>query len=266
MEAAKEVATRVTFAGAIIAVVYFPILSLQGTEGKMFKPLANTVVFALVRALILTLTLIPALRSLLLSGEALEGRNAVMYLVSRVYRPVLNLAIRARGVVVVGAAAIFVLSALLFTPPGFEFVPQLDEGPIPIQPVRLRTVTPAETVPLVTAVERVIKPIPGVSTVFSRSGTAEVATEPMPLSLADGYIVLKPRSQWRPALTTQRLIDEMEDRLKEAPNQGYGCTHPIQMRFSELIAGVKADIGIKVFGEDLAPLPFEAHSVGRRDR
>jgi cobalt-zinc-cadmium resistance protein CzcA len=260
-DAAKEVATPVAFAVTIITVVYLPILSLEGTEGKMFKPMAFTVVFALIGALVLTLTLVPAMCSLLLSGNTREGRNIVMDTLTRLYRPILQFALRARWAVVGAAIGLVILSGLLLTRLGSEFVPQLDEGSILIQPVRLRTVSPEETVKLVTAMERAIKRIPEVVTVYSRSGTAEVATDPMPLSLTDGYILLKPRSQWRPGMTKQKLIDEIQDRVKDVPGQGYGFTQPIQMRFSELVAGVKADIGIKVFGEDLDTLKQKADEI-----
>lgn len=260
-EAAKEVATPVAFAVSIITVVYLPILALEGIEGKMFKPMAWTVVFALIGALLLTLTLVPALCSLFLSGRAVEKRNPIMELVSRLYQPVLRSAIRFRWIVVAGALGILAVAGVVFMRLGSEFIPQLDEGSILVQPVRLRTVSPEETVRLVTAMEKVIKTLPEVITVYSRSGTAEVATDPMPLSLTDGYIILKPRDQWRSGLTKQKLIEEIEEKLQAVPGQGYGFTQPIQMRFSELIAGVKADIGIKVFGEDLDVLRQKADQI-----
>ena len=260
-ESAREVAKPVTFAVSIITVVYLPILALEGTEGKMFKPMAYTVVFALIGALTLTLTLVPALCSLFLSGDTREGRNIVMEFLSGVYRPVLNFALKHRGIVAGGAIGILLLSGLLFTRLGSEFIPQLDEGTIVIQPVRLRTVGAGATTRLVTAMERVIKPIPEVITIFSRSGTQEVATDPMPMSLTDSFIMLKPHEQWRPGMTKEKLIAEVEDKVKDVPGQGYGFTQPIQMRFSELIAGVKSDIGIKVFGEDLTILKQKADAI-----
>lgn len=260
-EAAREVARPVTFAVLIITVVYLPILALEGTEGKMFKPMAYTVVFALVGALILTLTLIPALCSMFLSRDTRERRNYVMEFLSRLYRPTLNFALKARWVVVGGAVGLLALSGLLFTRLGAEFIPQLDEGSLVVQPVRLRTVGTGETIKLVTAMEKVIKTVPEVTTVFSRSGTPEVATDPMPLSLTDSFIMLKPRDQWRRGLTKEQLIEEIEKKVQAVPGQSYGFTQPIQMRFSELIAGVKADIGIKVFGEDLDTLKRKADEI-----
>ena len=263
---AREVAQPVTFAVSIITVVYLPILALEGTEGKMFRPMAYTVVFALIGALLLTLTLVPALCSLLLSGNTREGRNYLMEFLSRVYRPALNWAIRARYVVASGAVALLVLAGLIFGRLGSEFIPQLDEGSIVIQPIRIRTAGETETVRLVTAMERTLKTIPEVTTVFSRSGTPEVASDPMPMSLTDSFVMLKPRSQWRPGMTKPKLIAEMEEKLKSVPGQGYAFSQPIQLRFSELVAGVKADIGIKVFGENLDVLKQKADAIARTVR
>lgn len=260
-EAAREVAQPVTFAVSIITVVYLPILALEGTEGKMFRPMAFTVVFALLGALVLTLTLVPALCATVLSGDTREGRNVVMDRLSRLYRPALDFALRARGPVLGGALLILLAAGLIFTRLGSEFIPQLDEGSLMVQPIRIRTASEGETVRLVTAVERALRTIPEVTTAFSRSGTPEVATDPMPMSLTDTFVMLKPRAQWRRGLTKEALIEEMETKLKAVPGQAYSFTQPIQMRFAELVAGVKADIGIKVFGEDLATLRRTAEEV-----
>ncbi|CAN5480724.1 CusA/CzcA family heavy metal efflux RND transporter [soil metagenome] len=260
-QASLEVAKPTAFAVSIIAVAYLPILSLEGTEGKMFRPMAFTVVFALLGALVLTLTLVPALASLVLSGDTREGKSPVMAFFDRIYRPVLDLALRQRAVIVVGATCLLVASGFIFTRLGSEFIPTLDEGSIVIQPVRLRTVDAEQTVALVTAMEKKLLEIPEVTTVFSRSGTPEIATDPMPLSLSDSFIMLKPQSQWRPGLDKEKLLAELEDKANEVPGQGYGFTQPIEMRFSELISGVKADIGIKVFGEDLDVLLKKADEI-----
>lgn len=260
-EAAREVATPVTFSVLIITVVYLPILALEGTEGKMFQPMAYTVVFALLGALLLTLTLTPALCSMFLSGDTREKRNLIMEGFSRLYRPTLNFALRARLPIILGAFAVLVGAGLLFSRLGSEFIPQLDEGSLVIQPVRLRTVGVGETVKLVTAMERAIGTVPEVTTVFSRSGTSEVATDPMPISLSDSYIMLKPRAQWRAGLTKEKLIADIQKQAETVPGQGYGFSQPIQLRFAELVSGVKADIGIKVFGEDLDTLKQKADEI-----
>ena len=260
-ESAREVAKPTAFAVTIITVVYLPILALEGTEGKMFKPMAFTVVFALIGALLLTMTLVPVLASMFLSGDTKEGNNPVMSLFSRIYAPALSFSLRARGVVIGGALVLLAVSGLVFSRLGSEFVPQLDEGSIVIQPVRVRTVDAEQTVKLVTAFERKVLEVPEVLTVFSRSGTPEVATDPMPLSLTDSFIMLKPRDQWRKGLTKEGLVEELEAKVAEVPGQGYNFSQPIQMRFSELVSGVKADVGIKVFGEDLKELKSKADEI-----
>lgn len=259
--ASREVAKPTAFAVSIIAVVYLPILALEGTEGKMFKPMAFTVVFALAGALALTLTLIPALAGMVLSGDTKEGRNPLMAFLERIYGRILDAALRLRAVVVAGAIALLIGAVALFGGLGSEFIPTLDEGDIVVQPIRLRTVDAANTVRMVTAAEQKIREVPEVLTVFSRSGTPEVATDPMPLSLTDSFVMLKERKDWRPGMTKESIRKEIEKKLDDVPGQGYNFSQPIQMRFSELVSGVKADIGIKVFGEDLNVLKRTAEEI-----
>jgi cobalt-zinc-cadmium resistance protein CzcA len=260
-ESSREVAKPTAFAVSIITVVYLPILALEGTEGKMFKPMAFTVVFALIGALFLTLTLIPALASMFLSGNPREGKNPVMSFFSKAYQPVLTFALKARLVTLAGATTLLAISGWLFTTLGSEFIPTLDEGDLVVQPIRIRTVNAEETIRLVTAAERKVREVPEVITMFSRSGTPEVATDPMPLSLTDSFIMLKERDQWRPGMTKEKIREEIEEKLNEVPGQGYNFSQPIEMRFSELVSGVKADVGIKVFGEDLDMLKQKADEI-----
>ena len=260
-ESCREVAKPTAFAVTIITVVYLPILALEGTEGKMFKPMAFTVVFALIGALILTMTLVPVLASMILSGDTKEGRNPIMEFLGRLYTSVLAFILRARGLVIVGAVVFLLFSGFLFTRLGSEFIPQLDEGSLVIQPVRVRTVDAEQTVKLVTAFEKKVLEVPEVTTVFSRSGTPEVATDPMPLSLTDSFVMLKPRDKWRPGMTKEKLIQELTEKVNEVPGQGYNFSQPIQMRFAELVSGVKADIGIKIFGENLRELKDKADEI-----
>lgn len=260
-ESSKEVAKPTAFAVTIITVVYLPILALEGTEGKMFKPMAFTVVFALIGALVLTLTLVPVLASLFLSGDTKEGRNKIMGFFSSIYAPALDFALRKKAIVFGSALALLAISVFVLSKLGSEFIPQLDEGSLVIQSVRVRTVDAEKTVELVTAFEKKVLEVPEVVTVFSRSGTPEIASDPMPLSLTDSFLMLKPRDQWRPGLTKEELIKELEEKASEVPGQGYSFTQPIQMRFSELVSGVKADIGIKVFGEDLDELKQRADEI-----
>ncbi|MBS0162623.1 MAG: efflux RND transporter permease subunit [Nitrospira sp.] len=262
-EASREVARPVLFSVLIITVVYLPIIALEGTEGKTFKPMAYTVVLALLGALLLTMTLVPALAGMFLSRNTVEKHNPVMDLLGRLYKPALNWALRARVPLVAGSFALLAGAGLMFGKLGSEFIPTLDEGSLLVQPVRLRTVGVEETVKLVTAMEKKIKEVPEVVTVFSRSGTPEVASDPMPLSLTDSFIMLKPSDKWRAGMTKEKLREEIESKANEVPGQGYGFSQPIQMRFSELISGVKADIGIKVFGEDLDVLKAKADEIAK---
>lgn len=257
----REVAKPTAFAVTIITVVYLPILALEGTEGKMFKPMAFTVVFALIGALILTMTLIPVLASMFMSGDTKEGRNPIMEFLSRIYRFALGFALRQRAVTVGVAVGLLVLSGILFTKLGSEFIPQLDEGSLVIQPVRVRTVDAEQTVKLVTAFEKKVLEVPEVVTIFSRSGTPEVATDPMPLSLTDSFVMLQPREKWRAGMTKEKLVEELTEKVNTVPGQGYNFSQPIQMRFAELVSGVKADIGIKIFGEDLRELKAKADEI-----
>lgn len=260
-EASREVAKPTAFAVSIITVVYLPILALEGTEGKMFRPMAFTVVFALIGALVLTLTLIPALASMFLSGDTKEGHNFLMSFLDRVYKRVLGFALKARVAIVAGAAVLLAVSFSMFGSLGSEFIPTLDEGDMIVQPIRIRTVNAEETVRMVTAAEKKALEVPEVITMFSRSGTPEVASDPMPLSLTDSFIMLKERDQWRPGMTKEKIRQELEAKLEEVPGQGYNFSQPIQMRFAELVSGVKADIGIKVFGEDLDVLKAKADEI-----
>lgn len=260
-ESSREVAKPTAFAVSIITVVYLPILALEGTEGKMFKPMAFTVVFALIGALILTLTLIPALASLFMSGNTREGKNPIMGFFNALYRPALSFAMKAKIVAVAGAGALLVLAGMLFTSLGQEFIPTLDEGDLVVQPIRIRTVDAEETVRLVTAAEKKALEVPEVITMFSRSGTPEIASDPMPLSLTDSFIMLKPRHEWRKGMTKEKIRAEIQEKLEEVPGQGYNFSQPIQMRFAELVSGVKADVGIKIFGEDLKVLADKAAEI-----
>jgi cobalt-zinc-cadmium resistance protein CzcA len=260
-EASREVAKPTAFAVSIITVVYLPILALEGTEGKMFRPMAFTVVFALLGALALTLTLVPALASTVLSGDTREGRNRTMAFLDRGYRKGLDFALRRRGFAIGGALALVVGTFALFGRLGSEFIPTLDEGDLVVQPIRVRTANAEETVRMVTAAERKALEVPEVLTMFSRSGTPEVASDPMPLSLTDSFVMLKERSEWRPGMTKEKIRAELERKLEEVPGQGYNFSQPIQMRFAELVSGVKADIGIKVFGDDLGKLKAKADEI-----
>ncbi len=252
---AREVGTPITFGVAIIIIVYLPIMTLTGIEGKMFRPMAYTVALALFGALLLSLTLIPALCALGLSGDTREKNNWFMRGAQRLYTPALDWALGHRAVVATVGALFFAGCMALFPLLGSEFIPELDEGAIAIAPTRLTGVSVDYSVTLVTQAERVVKSFPEVKDVFTRLGTAEVATDPMPPSQGDMLITLKDRRDWRPGITKPGLIQAMEARLnREVPGQGYAFSQPIQLRTAELVSGVKADLAVKVFGEDMGTL------------
>ncbi|MGE3127670.1 MAG: efflux RND transporter permease subunit [Fimbriimonadaceae bacterium] len=260
-QATSEVRKVTQFGEMIIIATFIPILALEGVEGKMFKPMAMVFILALVGALILSLTLIPTLCSLFLSRDTQERHSRLLGFFEKLYAPALQFSLQRKKLVVGSAAVLLVACGLLFTRLGSEFVPKLDEGSLVIQPVRVRTVDMEQTVKLVNAYERKALEVPEVLSVVTRTGTPEIATDPMPLSLSDSFLTLKPRSKWRKGLTKEKLIAELEAKIKQVPGQGYNFSQPIELRFAEIVSGVKADVGIKVFGEDLAELKRKADEI-----
>ncbi|MCW5936995.1 MAG: efflux RND transporter permease subunit [Fimbriimonadaceae bacterium] len=261
--ATSEVRKVTQFGEMIIIATFVPILALEGTEGKMFRPMALVFILALVGALVLSLTLVPTLCSLFLSRDTQERHSPVLRFASRLYQPTLGFALKRQGLVIGVALALLALAAGFFTRLGSEFIPQLDEGALVIQPVRLRSVGLEQTLDLVTKYERKVREVPEVETVFSRTGTPEIATDPMPISITDSFVMLKPRKEWRPGMTKERLLAELQEKAEQVPGQGYSFTQPIELRFSEIVSGVKADVGIKVFGDDLAELKRQADRIAQ---
>ncbi len=260
-EAATEVIRPVVFAVLIIILVYFPILSLTGVEGKMFRPMAITVIFALVGSLVLAMTLMPVLASLFLR-ESQEKDTWIMRKVRQIYEPSLGWAMRNTKKVAAVAFGLFFISVVLFLFIGREFIPRLDEGDILLQPVRLPSISLSESLTTATRIERVVKQFPEVKTVVTRTGTAEIATDVMGMESGDMFVILKPRSEWKHNKTRDELIAEMNEELeKEVPGVGFSFTQPIEMRFNELIAGVRSDIAVKIFGDDLTMLHEKGEQV-----
>jgi len=258
----REVGAPLTFGVAIIILVYLPIMTLTGIEGKMFRPMAYTVALALGGALLLSLTLIPALCAMGLSGNTKEKDNWFMRGAERLYGPLLAWALARRRLVAASSALFFLACAALFPLLGSEFIPRLDEGAISITPTRVAGVSVDQSVKIIAPAERVILSFPEVRDVYDRLGTAEVANDPMPPSSGDCLITLKDRGQWPRGMTKERLVADMAERLdKEAPGQGYSFSQPIEDRTSELIAGVKADVALKVFGPDTRTLAGLGHRL-----
>lgn len=260
-QATSEVRKVTQFGEMIIIATFIPILALEGVEGKMFRPMALVFILALVGALILSLTLIPTLCSLFLSRDTQEKHSRLLGFFERLYAPTLAFALKRRAWVIGAASVLLVACGFLFTRIGSEFVPKLDEGSLVIQPIRVRTVDMEQTIKLVTAYEKKVLEVPEVLTVVTRTGTPEIATDPMPLSLSDSFLTLKPKAQWRPGMTKEKLIAELQSKIQQVPGQGYNFSQPIELRFAEIVSGVKADVGIKVFGENLGELKAKADEI-----
>ncbi len=261
-EATLEVIKPSVFGVFIILIVYVPIFALSGVEGKMFHPMAFTVILALLSALILSLTVVPASIALFVRGPIDEKENRVMLWLRQVYTPALHFVLQHRWPVVTFAIALVLLASLQVTRLGTEFLPSLDEGDIALHALRIPGTSLSQAVEMQTTLEARLREFPEVSHVFTKIGTAEIATDPMPPSVADTFIILKPRESWPdPRKPKTRLITEMETAAKKIPGNRYEFTQPIQMRFNELIAGVRSDLAVKVYGDDLDTLVELAEQI-----
>ncbi len=255
LEAGREVLRPIVFAVGIIIIVYLPILTLQGVEGKMFRPMALTVVFALAGSLVLSFTLMPVLASFFLRRGVKEEDTWLVRNAKRVYRPLLARSMRRPGVTAGVAAGLFAMSALVALFLGAEFIPRLDEGAIALQAWRLPSVSLEESVRNTTMIEKVLRRFPEVVTVVSRTGRAEIATDPMGAETSDVYVILKPHEEWETASTRDGLIEAFNTALTErVPGTVFSYSQPIELRVQELIAGVRSDVAITIFGEDLDTL------------
>jgi cobalt-zinc-cadmium resistance protein CzcA len=257
-----EVGRPLVFGVSIIIIVYLPILTLQGTEGKMFKPMAYTVVFALIGALFLTLTYVPVVSTFLFKkGKVSEKESPVIKFLKPAYHKTLLFALKHKLIVVTSAAAIFIASLLLFTRLGGEFIPTLDEGDLLIELRRLPSISLTESIHTSQMLEAELKSIPEVINVVSRTGRPEIATDPMSIYQSDVYIKMKPREEWKTAETKDEMIEKLTEVMARIPGIGGGFSQPIEMRFNELIAGVRSDVGVKIYGEDLDTLARIANDV-----
>ncbi|MBI5368012.1 MAG: CusA/CzcA family heavy metal efflux RND transporter [Planctomycetes bacterium] len=260
-EAAKEVRKPTVFGSLIIMIVYLPILTLIGIEGKMFRPMAFTVLGALFGAMVLSLTFIPAAVALFITGRVAEQENLLLRAMKRLYVPALGLALRVKSLVLLAACLLIAGSVLLAGRMGSEFLPSLDEGDMLVHGLRIPGTSLSQAIDMQNVLEQKIKEIPEVDYVFAKIGTAEIATDPMPPSVADIYVMMKPRSQWPDPLRPKAdLVRHMEEELRRVPGTNYEFIQPIQMRFNELIAGIRSDVAVKVFGDDMA----ELEATGKR--
>ncbi len=260
--ASHEVRRATAFGETIIIMVYVPILALAGVEGKLFHPMALTVIFALTAAFILSLTFVPAMVALLVRGKISEGENFLMCTARRVYAPVLDFALRRRVAVAIAALVLLIGTGLGFARMGQVFIPQLDEGDIAMHAMRIPSTGIEQSTRMQLHVENAVKTMPEVEVVFSKTGTADIATDPMPPSVSDTFIIFKPRDQWPdPKLSKQTLLDKLRAAIAGQNGHRWEITQPIEMRFHEMIAGVRGDVAVKVFGDDPVALRATAERV-----
>jgi len=253
--ATREVLVPSAVTVVVVALVNVPIFALTGVEGKMFQPMAFTVVTALLGALLFSATFVPAAIALFVSGRIEEKEGRVMAAAHRLYEPVLAFAFRRSGAVIVGAVVITVGAGLLATRLGTEFVPSLDEGDIAMHALRVPGTGLDQAIGMQGHLERRLREFPEVERIFGKLGTAEVATDPMPPSVADTFIMLKPRDEWPDSSKSKsQLVAELEEAAESVPGNNYEFTQPIQMRFNELISGVRSDVAVKLFGDDFETL------------
>ena len=261
-DATAEVIKPALFGVLIITIVYFPIFALDGIEGKMFHPMAFTVVMALTAALLLSLTFVPAAVALFVRGRVQERESLVMRGARRLYAPALDLAMRFRAAFVLGALVLVLGCGLLATRLGAEFIPTLDEGDIALHALRIPGTSLTQAVGMQMALETRIRQFPEFERVFAKIGTPDVATDPMPPSVADTFIMVKDRADWPdPGKPKAQLLAELQEAVEAVPGNNYEFTQPIEMRFNELISGVRADVAVKVFGDDLDELLVAAQGI-----
>lgn len=262
-EASQEVRKPMLFGELIIIIVYLPILTLTGVEGKMFTPMALTVLLALTGALILSFTFVPAAVTVFLSGKQSHKENLLSRWAKAIYRPIIMFAVRRRILVVTTAIVLVVVSALAATRMGREFVPSLDEGDIAIHTLRIPETSLSQAIELQSIVSKtILENFPQVETITGRIGTSEIATEPHPPSIGDKTIILKPRSLWPdPNLPKVELVEQIEKAVNKLPGSNFEFSQPIRMRFNHLLAGVLSDVAVKVFGDDMSVMLNKAEEI-----
>ena len=262
LAASREARRPLLYGQLIIMVVYLPIFALTGVEGKMFHPMAFTVVAALLGAMILSITFVPAAVALFLTGKVSEKESRVMAWAKRGYAPLLDWVLVSKPLVLTVVVVLIGLSALTASRMGSEFVPSLDEGDIALHALRIPGTSLTQAIEMQAQLERRIMSFAEVDTVFAKLGTAEIATDPMPPNVADTFVMLKPREEWPdPERTKSDLVSEMQKAVEEVAGNNYEFTQPIEMRFNELISGVRSDLAVKVFGDDMDVMNETAEEI-----
>jgi len=265
--AASKIRSSAAFGEIIILIVYLPILALVGVEGKMFRPMAQTVSFAILGAFILSLTYVPMMSALVLSKKTARKRNIsdrLMSFFQKLYNPFIQLALRHKLTVVLIASGLFLLSIITFVNMGGEFIPTLDEGDFAVETRVMTGSSLSETTEAVDKAEKILlKNFPEVKQVVGKIGAGEIPTDPMPIEACDLMIILKDKNEWTSADTREELAEKMSEALEVIPGVTFGFQQPIQMRFNELMTGAKQDVVIKIYGEDLGVLSEYANKVGK---
>jgi len=260
--AAREARRPLIYGQIIIMVVYLPIFALAGVEGKMFHPMAFTVVIALLGAMLLSVTFIPAAIAIFITGAVTEKENVFIAWAKRAYEPIFHWSMGNKALVLTITLVSVILSGLMVSRMGSEFMPNLNEGDILLQPIRIPGTSLSQSLSMQREIEHTVMQFPQVDRIFSKLGTAEIASDPMPPSMADNYIMLKPKSEWPdPNLSKNELIAKIKHAVEAVPGNKYEITQPIQMRFNELISGVRSDVGVKIFGDDMETLNHTAEKI-----
>ncbi len=263
--ASKKMMNAAFFGQLIILIVFLPILALEGIEGKMFKPMALTFIFAMIGAMVLCLTYVPMMSALILRAPKSDKKSygdAFVHWVERKYQPLLEKGLK-KGKLIIGIAVVlFGITIFMFTRMGGEFIPQLDEGDIAFHAILKPGSSLTETIETTTKIEQIVKAkFPEVEKVVSRIGVAEIPTDPMPMDLADVIVIMKPKSEWTTVASKEELIEKMKKAVEIIPGVNYEFTQPIEMRFNELLEGVREDIAIKLYGEDIDVLSQKAEEI-----
>lgn len=263
LESAVEVGRPVVFAVGIIIIVYFPIMTLTGIEGKMFKPMAFTVTYALIGALLLSLTYVPVMSAIMFKKKVKEKESPIIKYAKKYYAPLLKKILHKR-LLVTGTAAAFVIASIIIFPfLGSEFIPQLDEGSIAIQAWRLPSVSLTTSVNTSALIEKEVLKFPEVKSIVSKTGRAEIGTDPMGVEISDIFVELKPKEEWNTGRDKEKLVNAISEKLNKIPGIAFSFSQPIQLRVAELISGVRSDVAIKLFGEDLDVLKEKADGIAK---
>jgi cobalt-zinc-cadmium resistance protein CzcA len=262
IESAEEMIKPSLYGQAIIILVYVPLLTFTGVEGKMFEPMALTVIIALVAAFVLSITLVPAMIAIVITGRVSETDNFAVRGLKSVYRPLLGTAVRRPMPFIVGSLALLVVAGALFMRLGQEFIPTLDEKNIAMNALRIPSTSLSQSQDMQLKIEQAVSRFPQVAYVFSKTGTAEVAADPMPVNSSDTFIMLRPQEEWpNPKLSKADLQEQIETAVAALSGNNYEFSQPIQLRFNELLAGTRGDLAVKVFGDEFGPMTEAANRI-----